>query len=257
MTAKTITFGISKGGCSKTTSAAITAHLLSQEAKVLCVDMDSQGNLTSFLTGENDICTVFDEKTVLEGIKNQDVTPYIVKVKENLDIVPSNDYLSLLPRFLYSDYKGNRNLALRKALEPVMDNYDYIIIDTPPSLSENTITSLSASDYAVVMFDGSLFCYHAISKFIELCIAAKENGNPNLDVAGILLAIVDPRTNDSKAMTELIENEYKDIRFETIITRRAATKRLPIFGFENNKEAKNAVKDYELFVKELKSRVNK
>lgn len=257
MTAKTITFGISKGGCSKTTSAGITAHLLSKEAKVLCIDMDSQGNLTSFLTGESDICDIFDEKTILEGIKNQDVTPYILNVKENLDIVPSNDYLSLLPRFLYTDFKGNRNLALKKALQPIKESYDYIIIDTPPSLSENTITSLSASDYSVIMFDGSIFCYHAISKFIELCIAAKENGNPNLEIAGVLLAIVDPRTNDSKAMIELIETEYKELRFDTIITRRAATKRLPIFGFENNKEANKAVKDYELFVKELKERVNK
>jgi len=66
LTAKIITFGISKGGCSKSTSSGITSFLLSNDEKVLAIDMDGQGNLTSFLTGEYDICNVFEEKTILE-----------------------------------------------------------------------------------------------------------------------------------------------------------------------------------------------
>ncbi|MFE5437469.1 ParA family protein, partial [Bacillus cereus] len=69
MTAKIITFGISKGGCSKSTTSGITAWLLSEKKRVLCIDMDCQGNLTSFLTGEYDICNVFEEKTILEAIR--------------------------------------------------------------------------------------------------------------------------------------------------------------------------------------------
>lgn len=256
MTAKVITFGISKGGASKTTTAGITGYLLSQNHKVLLVDIDSQGNLTSFLSGEDDICNTFEEQTVLEAIKEGDVRPYILSVAKNLDIIPSNDYLSLLPRYLYRDFKGgDPNYVLRNALEPVMDHYDYIIIDTPPSLSEMTINAVFASDSVVIMFDGSQFCYYAIEKFLEICAAAKDKGNEHLQVAGILFSIVDRRTLDTKAMLDLIDDEFTGYRFNTVIQRKAATKRLPIYGFVDNPEIKKATEQYNDFIKELKDRV--
>jgi chromosome partitioning protein len=253
---KVICFGISKGGCAKSTSAGITAFMLSKEAKVLCIDMDSQGNLSSFLTGEEDICEAFDKKTTLEAIKAADVRPYIVKVSDNLHLVPSNDFLSLLPRWLYREYKGvTPNLVLRDALGSVIDEYDYIIIDTPPSLSELTTTSIAAADHVVVMFDGSRFCYYAIDKFLEICGAVREKDNPNLNVTGILFSIVDARTSDTKAMVQLIDEEYESLRFDTIIQRKAATKRLPIYGFQGNPELSAAIEGYKPFIKELKNRV--
>jgi len=100
MSAKVITFGISKGGCAKSTSSGITSYLLSRNERVLAIDMDMQGNLTSLLTGEYDICNVFDQKTVLEAILEGNAEPYIVNVRENLDLLPSNDYLATLPRKL-------------------------------------------------------------------------------------------------------------------------------------------------------------
>lgn len=258
MAAKVISFGISKGGCAKTTSSGITAYMLSKEVRTLCLDMDSQGNLTSFLTGEEDVCGVFEKKTALEAIQDGDVRPYIHKVKDNLHLVPSNDFLSLLPRWLYQDYRGDRNRAdmvLRDALKSVMDEYDYIIIDTPPSLSEMTITSISASDHVVIMFDGSRFCYFAIEKFLEICSAVQNKNNPDLSVSGILLSIVDARASDTKAMIQLIDEEYEGMRFDTIIQRKAATKRLPIYGFEANPELAVATEGYVPFVEELKKRV--
>ncbi|MGN7300257.1 ParA family protein [Ferdinandcohnia sp. SAFN-114] len=256
MVATVLTFGISKGGCSKTTSAGVTGYLLSKEHKVLVVDMDSQGNMTSLLTGVMDICGEFEEKTILEGIKVGDVRPYIQQVTETLHLVPSNDYLATLPRFLYSsNFSGNPVLALKEALSSVMNDYDFIILDTAPSLSENTINAVAASDYAVVMFDGSQFCYYAIDKFIEICEAAKEKVGSNVQVAGILFSIVDPRTSDTKAMLELIDSEYEGLRFETLIKRKAATKRLPIYGFWENPELNDALTPYYSFVEELKERV--
>lgn len=253
---KVICFGISKGGCAKTTSAGIVAFLLSQEAKVLCVDMDSQGNLSSFLTGEEDVCGAFDKRTSLEAIKAADVRPFIVKVTDNLHIVPSNDFLSLLPRWLYREYKGvTPNAVLRDALSHVKDSYDYIIIDTPPSLSELTTVSIAAADRAVIMFDGSQFCYYAIDKFMEICGAVQHSDNPDLDIAGILFSIVDTRTSDTKAMIQLVDEEYEALRFDTVISRKAATKRLPIYGFEGNPEIAAAVDGYRPFIEEMKKRV--
>lgn len=255
--AKVISFGISKGGCSKTTSSGITAYMLSKEAKVLCVDMDGQGNLTSFLTGEEDVCNVYEEKTSLEAIQNGDVRPYIVKVTDNLHLVPSNDYLTLgLNRWMYRKYKGpNQYTVLREALNPIMSEYDYIIIDTPPSLSEMTLTSITASDSVVIMFDGSRFCYYAIGKFLEICEAVQSKSNPDLAISGILLSIVDVRASDTKAMIQLVDEEYEGLRFNTIIQRKAATKRLPIYGFDGNPELATAIEGYAPFVEELKKRV--
>lgn len=256
MMAKVITFGISKGGCAKTTSAGITAYMLAKEAKVLCVDMDTQGNLTSFLTGVDDICNVYDKKTILEAIKEADVRPYIVPISDTLHLIPSNDFLSLLTRWMYKGYSGaNPNMVLKEALQPVMDQYDYIIIDTPPSLSELTMASFAASHQVVIMFDGSQFCYYAIEKLLELCGAVRERDNPDLSIAGILFSIVDARTSDTKVMLKLIDDEYEGLRFDTIIQRKAATKRLPIYGFEGNPELTAAIDGYKPFIKELMQRV--
>lgn len=257
MSAKIITFGISKGGCSKSTSSGITAWILSREHRVLCIDMDGQGNLTSFLTGEFDLFTAFSERTSLEAILEGDVSPYIVNVSKNLDIVPSNDFLANLSKLMAKRRLGTD--ALTTAIEPVLDDYDYIIIDTPPSLGEQTIVSLSAyspgGSYPVVMFDGSMFCFYAVPKFLEIIETAKERHNPNIEVAGILFAIIDGRVKETTAMVELMNENYPNLKFDTIITRKAATRRLPIYGFENNSELDNAIEHYLLFVEELKQRV--
>jgi chromosome partitioning protein len=257
VSAKIITFGISKGGSSKSTSSGITAHLLSEKEKVLAIDMDGQGNLTSFLTGEYDICNVFEERTVLEAIMNGDVRPYIIKVQENLDLLPSNDLLATLPRRMFE--RGLKLDALQKALEPVMENYDWIIIDTPPSLSEQTVLPLStyskAGSYVVVMFDGSMFSYYAIPKFLEIIEGARERYNPTLETIGILFSLVDNRSKENEIMREIIDEDYPNLKFDTAIRRKAATRRLAISGFKGNPELKTALEFYIPFVQELKRRV--
>jgi chromosome partitioning protein len=257
LTAKIITFGISKGGASKSTSSGITAYLLSKDERVLAIDMDGQGNLTSFLTGEYDICNVFEERTVLEAIMNNDARPYIIKIKENLDLLPSNDFLATLPRRMFE--KGLKLDALQKALESVTEDYDWIIIDTPPSLSEQTVMPLStysnAGSYAVIMFDGSIFSYYAIPKFLEIIEGARERYNPTLKTVGILFSLVDSRSKENEVMREAIDEDYPNLKFNTIIRRKAATRRLAISGFEGNPELKTALEFYIPFVQELKKRV--
>ncbi|WP_332635007.1 ParA family protein [Halalkalibacter flavus] len=257
LTAKIITFGISKGGCSKSTSSGITSYLLSKEEKVLAIDMDGQGNLTNFLTGEYDICNAFEGKTVLEAILNEDARSCIIKIKENLDMIPSNDFLATLPRRMFE--KGLKLDALQKALEPVMEDYDWIIIDTPPSLSEQTVMPLStyseAGSYAVIMFDGSMFAYYAIPKFLEIIEGAKERYNPTLKTVGILFSLIDARAKENDVMEESVDEDYPNLKFKSIIRRKAATRRLAISGFDGNTELKNAIEYYIPFVKELKERV--
>lgn len=254
MPAKVISFGIQKGGSSKTTTSGVVAYLLSRDYKVLAIDMDSQGNLTEFLT-QRDVIE-FRGTTILEAMKEQHASGYIYKVTENLHLIGAEDLLATFSRWLYSDARvENKSLVLNQTLATVKDRYDYVIIDTPPALGDQTINALSASDYVVAMFEASKFCYSALGRFLETCQHVKEKVNPALEIAGILRGLIDSRRTDNKALISIVEEEYDGMCFETILTRNAAAGRLPIEGFENNKELDKAVEQYEIFLEELIERV--
>lgn len=253
MTATVISFGIQKGGSSKTTTSGVVSYLLSKQYKVLAIDMDSQGNLTEFL-GRKDV-TSFSGQTILEAMQNEDVTDYIYEITDSLHLVPADDLLATFSRWLYKDHVGDKANVLRKTLEPVIDIYDYIILDTPPALGDLTINALSASDRVVAMFEASVFCYSALGRFLETCWHVREKVNPKLAVAGILRGLIDARRTDNKALISQVEDTYGELCFKTVLTRNAAAGRLPLVGFENNTELHRAVAQYEYFVEELLDRV--
>lgn len=253
MPAKIISFGIQKGGSSKTTTSGVVSYLLSQDKKVLAIDMDSQGNLTEFL-GRKDVAS-FSGKTILEAMQERDVTNYIYEITDRLHLVPADDLLATFSRWLYNDHRGNKAFVLREALEPVMDIYDYIIIDTPPALGDLTINALSASDRIVAMFEASIFCYSALGRFLETCWHIREKVNPRLAVAGILRGLIDGRRTDNKALISQVAETYGELCFDTVLTRNAAAGRLPLIGFENNNELDRATAQYKIFLKELIDRV--
>lgn len=253
MPAQVISFGIQKGGSSKTTTSGVTSYLLARDHKVLVIDMDSQGNLTEFLARKD--VEYFSGKTILEAMQHRDVTDYVYRVTDNLHLVPADDLLATFSRWLYNDHVGNKAMALREALEPVIDIYDYIIIDTPPALGDLTINSLAASDRVVAMFEASIFCYSALGRFLETCWHIRERVNPKLAVAGILRGLIDARRTDNKALISQVADTYGELCFDTVLTRNAAAGRLPLVGFENNSELDRAVAQYEIFLKELLKRV--
>ena len=253
MTATVISFGIQKGGSSKTTTSGVVSYLLSKQYKVLAIDMDSQGNLTEFL-GRKDVAS-FSGQTILEAMQNEDVTDYIYEITDSLHLVPADDLLATFSRWLYKDHVGDKANVLRKTLEPVIDIYDYIILDTPPALGDLTINALSASDRVVAMFEASVFCYSALGRFLETCWYVREKVNPKLAAAGILRGLIDARRTDNKALISQVEDTYGELCFKTVLTRNAAAGRLPLVGFENNLELHKAVAQYEYFVEELLDRV--
>ncbi|MFK2827120.1 ParA family protein [Bacillus sp. B190/17] len=259
----TITLGIQKGGCGKSTTTGILSYLLKEDGyRVLAIDMDSQGNLTELLTDQPS--NEFVGKSVLEAMQHNDAESYIVPINENLDLLPANNFLAMLPRWIYTGrthegenlpFAGNPLLILDKMLDQVREKYDFIIIDTPPAFSEQTTNALCASEYVVVMFECSNWCYSAIPNFIESVDGAREAGKRNTQVLGILRTMNDVRRSDAKAFNELIAEDFPDKVFETIITRKAPVGRLSLYGFNENVELKKALEPYKDFYKELIQRV--
>ncbi|WP_391558928.1 ParA family protein [Robertmurraya sp.] len=255
---KVITFGVQKGGSGKTTSAGVCAWLLSQEHKVLAVDLDSQGNLTELLT-QQDIYD-FTGRTILEALKEQLAEKYIHRITDNLHIITAEDLLATFSRWVYREYEKqhptrNPSLILKETLDSIKNDYDFIIIDTPPALGDQTINALAASDAVIALFESSKFCYSALERFIETIVHIQDKLNPDLKIAGILRVMIDNRRVDNKALIDLVEQEYEGLAFETIIHRKAATGRLSINGFLENTELKQAVEPYHDFLKELIDRV--
>lgn len=260
-----ITFGLQKGGVSKSTSTGIFAHLLSRDGfKVLAIDMDSQGNLTELLTGVE--TNEYIGRSVLEAIVSRSTADYIVKVNDNLDVLPANNFLALLPKWLYTytlfddekiHYKGGTTEQLYLTIEPIIGQYDFILIDTPPSLSEQTTNSLVASDYVIIPFESSYFCLRAIPNFLESVQYSRKASKRKVEVLGILRTLNDKRRSDAKLFNETIEEDYPDLVFKTIITRKASTGRLPLSGFDENSELGEALEQFVKAYEEIKERLSR
>ncbi|OXS74208.1 ParA family protein [Domibacillus enclensis] len=261
--AATITFGIQKGGCGKSTTAGIFSYLLHQDGfRVLTIDMDSQGNLTELLSEKPS--NEFIGASVLEAMQQNDVRAHLHPVTEKWDLLPANNFLATFPRWIYTGktyngdnvpFSGNPSLILDELLNQVRDDYDYIIIDTPPSLSEQTTNALCASEHVVVMFECSNWCYSAIPNFMSSIDAANDFGSRGTKMTGILRTMNDVRRSDAKAFNELIAEDYPDDVFKTIITRKAPIGRLSLYGFSENSELKSGIDQYQNFYKEMIHRV--
>lgn len=259
----TITMGIQKGGCGKSTTTGVLSYLLSKDGyKVLTIDMDSQGNLSELLS--NKTSNEFVDRSILESMQENSAKKYIVPIADGFDLLPANNFLATFARWIYTSktYRGETikserkpGLILDKLLDQVRDEYDFILIDTPPALSEQTTNALCASEYVVVLFEASNWCYSAVPNFMDSVEVAQEYGNRDTKVIGILRNMNDVRRNDAKAFNELIAEDYPNHVFETIITRRASIGRLSLYGFNENKEITKALEQYRNFYEELMERV--
>jgi len=249
-----ISFGIQKGGVGKSTTTGIVSYLLSKEYKVLAVDFDSQGNLTQLLTQKN--IYDFTRNTVLEALKEKNPIPYIYKITDTLHILPAEDILATFSRYLYKDYNGNPAMLLKDTLAVVKDDYDFICIDLPPSLGDQTINALTASDYVVTLLQSEPFCVDALDRFLELLGLIQGKTNPNLRLAGILTSLFDSRTSVENVILAQARTDYEDIVFDTVIKRKSRIKEFALSGITDTLKAdRDALEMYKNFIEELKERV--
>jgi chromosome partitioning protein len=250
-----ISFGLQKGGVGKTTTTAITAFILSKTKKVLAVDLDGQGNLTRMLTGKSK--SNF-ERTIYDVLKAVNTDNCINVVTDSLHIIAANDDVSKIPGLVASSKEEQRLNLLKMSLESVRDEYDYILIDLPPALAEQTLLGLTASDYTVTMLQTDPFAFHALDDYLETCQIVKKAHNPNLKLAGILSVLLNSRASLDQSILRKVREDYEDLVFSSVVKRQARIKEFTITGISDGTKAdQKALTEYTNFVKELIQRVEK
>ena len=216
-----------KGGVGKTTTAInLSASLASLGKKVLAIDMDPQGNMSSGLgVDKNEV-----EKTVYDLIiGNIGIEECIYEeVIENLDVLPSNIDLSAAEIELIG--VDNKEYILRDEVNKVKEKYDFIIIDCPPSLGLITTNALTASDSVIIPVQCEFFALEGIMQLLNTIRLAQKQLNPNLDIEGVLLTMLDSRTNLGFEVVEDIRKFFKEKVYNTIIPRLIRLTEAPSHG---------------------------
>ena len=216
-----------KGGTGKTTTAVNLSSALSELGKrVLLVDMDPQGNATSGVgINKNEI-----DKSVYEVLLHKlSATEATFKTEyKNLDLIPCNINLTGAEIELVGVL--SRETRLKKSLDAVKGDYDYIFIDSPPSLGLITLNALVASDSIVIPIQCEFYALEGVSQLIKTIQIVRENLNNNLEIEGVLLTMADYRTNLTNEVIKEIRNYFKDRVFKTIIPRNVKLSEAPSFG---------------------------
>ncbi len=242
--AKVISFANHKGGVGKTASvSAIGAILASQGKKVLLVDLDTQANLTR--------CHIdgFPKRIVYHALKEKKALP-IVNVGKDLDIVPSG--LEMAGIELEISGVMQRESILKKLLSPIQGNYDYIILDCPPSLGLITINALVASNFLFVPMLPDTMSYYGLGMIDNICTLVQEL-NPDIQINGIFFTKYDTRVGLTSAIEEMVRETYGTRVFQTKIRINTKIGEAPMFHkniLEYEPDGKS-VNEYKALIEEM------
>lgn len=225
--AKVIAVANQKGGVGKTTTAVNLSSCLAYKGKkVLLIDVDPQGNSTSGLG--------IDKKTIKKSaydvlINDVDIVETLVKTPvDNLSLCPSNIQLAGAEVELVSTI--SRETRLKNSLISIKDDYDFIMIDCPPSLGLLTLNSLTASNTILVPIQCEYYALEGLSQLMETVKLVQKHLNTNLDVEGVVLTMFDARTNLSIQVVEEVKKYFRNKVYRTVIPRNVRLSEAPSYG---------------------------
>ncbi|MBR3308184.1 MAG: ParA family protein [Lachnospiraceae bacterium] len=216
-----------KGGVGKTTTAtSLTACLAEKGKRVLLIDVDPQGNATSSFS----INKVEQENTIYELMLGEiSIKECIVKAElPNVSVIPSNVNLTAAEIELIGI--ENKEFILKKEVEYIKDDYDYIIIDCPPALTTLTLNAMTTADSVIVPIQCEYLALEGLSDLIHTVNLVKERLNPALDLEGIVFTMYDSRTVLSQQVVENVREHFPDKIYETKIPRNVRLSEAPSFG---------------------------
>lgn len=255
--AKIISFANQKGGVGKTTSAVnVAASLGVLGHRVLLIDLDPQGNATSGI-GVSKKELKASSKDILTG--DATAKDLILETEfDNLSLIPANIALAGVEFELYDLFDNDQMpYRLKEGLAPIADDYDYIIIDCPPSLGMLTINAFTASDGIVVPMQCEYYAFEGLSQLLQSVKGMKKRYNPELDITGILITMYNGRLLLSMQVISDLKKYFADKLFDTRISRNVKLTEAPGYGkpvYYYDKNAKGA-KEYLDVAKELSERI--
>lgn len=254
---KIIAFANQKGGVGKTTSAVnIAASLGVMGKRVLMIDLDPQGNTTSGLGVAKKDLKLSSRELLVSAKSVEDVKSTIVATDfEGLSLVPANKSLSNAEFDLYE--MDEPAYSLKNALAHVRDEYDYIIIDCPPSLGMITVNALTAADGIIIPMQCEFYALEGLSQLVLTINKIRQTYNKSLHVCGILITMYNGRLVLSNQVMNELKKHYKDKLFSTPISRGVKLSEAPGFGvpvYYHDKHCKGT-HEYMAVAKELTERI--
>jgi len=209
-----------KGGVGKTTSTQNIGVALSREGKkTLLLDLDPQGNLSDAFGHEDVAVSIYDALT------NKKELP-IIKLRDNLDLIPSNLDLSVAEVELSG--RTGREYILKDLIEAIRNNYDYVLIDCPPSLGLLTINALTACDEVYIPLDSHYFSMKGLDKLIFIIDQIKKRLNTEVKITGVFLTRFDKRVVVNKNIASMVKESFAETLFTTKIRNNIALVEAPI-----------------------------